>query len=70
MWNGLVAMRKKLKFHKPFVDKEVDLKDFDNEPKSDEEEFGRKKIIKKVAKKHKPEDGQIYTENFYVRQTF
>ncbi|GJY09787.1 hypothetical protein Tco_0377972 [Tanacetum coccineum] len=35
----------------PFVDKKVDLKDFDSEPKSDEEEFERKKIIEKVSQK-------------------
>ncbi|GKD82066.1 hypothetical protein Tco_1348905 [Tanacetum coccineum] len=34
---------------RPFVDKKVDLKDFDSEPKSDEEEFERKKIIEKVS---------------------
>ncbi|GJX27744.1 hypothetical protein Tco_0235823 [Tanacetum coccineum] len=53
----------------PFDYEEVDLEDFNSETESDDNEGERKKALKKLAKAHRPVDGQMYTENFYVGQT-
>nr|GEV90446.1 hypothetical protein [Tanacetum cinerariifolium] len=47
---------------------EVDLEDFASETGSDDNECEIKEALKKLAKKHRPLDGQMYTENFYVSQ--
>nr|GFC62734.1 transposase, MuDR [Tanacetum cinerariifolium] len=52
------------------VYEEVDLEDFDSEIDSDEDEAERMKALRKLGKCHKPVDGNTYTENFYVSQTF
>ena len=49
---------------------ECDLEDFDSEIDSDDDEAERKRALRKLAKSHKPVDGKVYTENFYVSQTF
>ena len=49
---------------------ECDLEDFDSEIDSDDDEAERKRALRKLAKSHKPVDGNVYTENFYVSQTF
>nr|GEW38609.1 hypothetical protein [Tanacetum cinerariifolium] len=52
------------------VYEEVDLEDFDNEINSDDDEAERRKALRKLGKCHKPVDGNTYTENFYISQTF
>nr|GEU80519.1 hypothetical protein [Tanacetum cinerariifolium] len=52
------------------VYEEVDLEDFDSEIDSDEDEAERMKALRKLGKCYKPVDGNTYTENFYVSQTF
>ncbi|GKA27984.1 mutator type transposase [Tanacetum coccineum] len=44
------------------TDGNVEWVEYDNEGE-------RKKALKKLAKAHRPVDGQMYTENFYVGQT-
>ncbi|GJR38763.1 hypothetical protein Tco_1214447 [Tanacetum coccineum] len=53
----------------PLDYEKVDLEDFASETESDDNECERKKALKKLAKTHRPVDGQMYTENFYVGQT-
>ncbi|GJZ91253.1 hypothetical protein Tco_0663180 [Tanacetum coccineum] len=56
-------------------DVDVDMADFRKHTNGNVEwveydnECERKKALKKLAKTHKPVDGQMYTENFYVGQT-
>ena len=49
---------------------ECDLEDFDSEIDSDDDEAERKRALRKLDKSHKHVDGKVYTENFYVSQTF
>nr|GEV92997.1 transposase, MuDR [Tanacetum cinerariifolium] len=44
--------------------------DFDSEIDSDDDEAERRKSLRKLGKCHKPVDGNTYTKNFYVGQTF
>ncbi|GJS81480.1 hypothetical protein Tco_0748021 [Tanacetum coccineum] len=53
----------------PFDYEEVDLEDFGSGTESDDLECARKGALKKLAKAHRPVDGQMYTENFYVGQS-
>ncbi|GKD41873.1 mutator type transposase, partial [Tanacetum coccineum] len=53
----------------PFDYEEVDLEDFGSGTESDDLECERKRALKKLAKAHRPVDGQMYTENFYVGQS-
>ncbi|GJV67662.1 hypothetical protein Tco_1483171 [Tanacetum coccineum] len=56
-------------------DVDVDMADFRKHTNGNVEwveydnECERKKALKKLAKAHRPVDGQMYTENFYVGQT-
>ncbi|GJZ18808.1 mutator type transposase [Tanacetum coccineum] len=52
------------------VYEECDLDDFDSDIDPNDVEAERKKALSKLRKCHKPVDGHIYTENFYVSQTF
>ncbi|GKC67299.1 hypothetical protein Tco_1099897, partial [Tanacetum coccineum] len=52
------------------VFEDVDLEDFDSASDPDDIECNRKKALRMLAKKHKPVDGNIYSENFYCGQTF
>ncbi|GJR27357.1 hypothetical protein Tco_1103589 [Tanacetum coccineum] len=52
------------------VFEDLDLEDFDNASDLDDIECNRKKALRMLAKKHKPVDGNIYSENFYCGQTF
>ncbi|GJV69034.1 hypothetical protein Tco_1484543 [Tanacetum coccineum] len=52
------------------VYEECDLDDFDSDIDPNDVEAERKKALSKLRKCHKPVDGHIYTENFYVSQIF
>ncbi|GKA84888.1 mutator type transposase [Tanacetum coccineum] len=52
------------------VFEDLDLEDFDSASDPDDIECNRKKALRMLAKKHKPVDGNIYSENFYCGQTF
>ncbi|GJX56060.1 transposase, MuDR [Tanacetum coccineum] len=58
------------KNNEELVYEEVDLEDFYSEIDSDDDEAERRKALRKLRKCHKPVDGNTYTENFYVSQTF
>ncbi|GJY48964.1 mutator type transposase [Tanacetum coccineum] len=59
-------------------DVDVDMKmlkktlilDFDSDIDPDDDEAERKKALRKISKSHKPVGGHLYTENFYISQTF
>nr|GEV15099.1 transposase, MuDR [Tanacetum cinerariifolium] len=53
-----------------FMYEECDLEDFDSDINPDDDEAEIKKALRKISKSHKPVDGYLYTENFYVSQTF
>ncbi|GJX45299.1 hypothetical protein Tco_0261975 [Tanacetum coccineum] len=40
----------------------------DSEDKSDDPECERKRALKKLAKAHRPVDGLVYSDNFYIGQ--
>ncbi|GJZ55607.1 mutator type transposase [Tanacetum coccineum] len=52
------------------VFEDLDLEDFDSGSDPDDVENNRKKALRMLARKHKPVDGNIYSENFYCGQTF
>ncbi|GKE81894.1 hypothetical protein Tco_1551894 [Tanacetum coccineum] len=52
------------------VFEDLDLKDFDSASDPDDIDSNRKKALKMLARKHKPVDGNIYSDNFYCGQTF
>ncbi|GKA94727.1 pentatricopeptide repeat-containing protein, partial [Tanacetum coccineum] len=52
------------------VFEDLDLEDFDSGSDPDDVENNRKKALRMLARKHKPIDGNIYSENFYCGQTF
>ncbi|GKF53923.1 hypothetical protein Tco_0160833, partial [Tanacetum coccineum] len=52
------------------VFEDLDLKDFDSASDPDDIDSNRKKALKMLARKHKPVDGNIYSDNFYCVQTF
>ncbi|GJY88113.1 mutator type transposase [Tanacetum coccineum] len=52
------------------VFEDLDLEDFDSASDPDDIECNRKKALRMLAKKHKPVDGNIYSEIFYYGQTF
>ncbi|GJU42686.1 transposase, MuDR [Tanacetum coccineum] len=52
------------------VFEDLDLEDFDSASDPDDIDSNRKKALKLLARKHKPVDGNIYSENFYCGQTF
>ncbi|GJY50961.1 mutator type transposase [Tanacetum coccineum] len=47
---------------------EVDLEDFGSGTESDDLECERKRALKKLAKAHRPVDGLVYSDNFYIGQ--
>ncbi|GKD18763.1 hypothetical protein Tco_1207921 [Tanacetum coccineum] len=49
---------------------DLDLEDFDSASDPDDIDSNRKKELKMLDRKHKPVDGNIYSENFYYGQTF
>ncbi|GKB83217.1 hypothetical protein Tco_0950112 [Tanacetum coccineum] len=53
----------------PFDYEEVVLEDFGSGTELDDLECERKIALKKLAKAHRPVDGQMYTKNFYVCQS-
>ncbi|GJW00412.1 ribonuclease H-like domain-containing protein [Tanacetum coccineum] len=52
------------------VFEDLDLEDFDSASDPDDIDSNRKKALKMLARKHKPVDGNIYSDNFYCGQTF
>ncbi|GJZ61827.1 mutator type transposase [Tanacetum coccineum] len=52
------------------VFEDLDLEDFDSGSDPDDVDHNRKKALRMLARKHKPIDGNIYSENFYCGQTF
>ncbi|GJS95655.1 transposase, MuDR [Tanacetum coccineum] len=42
--------------------------DFDSDIDPDDDEAERKKALRKISKCHKPVDGHLYTENFYLKE--
>ncbi|GJX04818.1 ribonuclease H-like domain-containing protein [Tanacetum coccineum] len=52
------------------VFEDLDLEDFDSASDPDDIDSNRKKALKMLDRKHKPVDGNIYSENFYYGQTF
>ncbi|GJT83696.1 hypothetical protein Tco_1058038 [Tanacetum coccineum] len=48
------------------VFEDLDLEDFDSGSYPDDVENNRKKALRMLARKHKPVDGNIYSENFIV----
>ncbi|GKB99954.1 hypothetical protein Tco_0986091 [Tanacetum coccineum] len=52
------------------VFEDVDLEDFESASDPYDIDSNRKKSLKKLARKHKPVDGKIYTDKFYCGQTF
>ncbi|GJZ55318.1 transposase, MuDR [Tanacetum coccineum] len=52
----------------PFDYEEVDLEEFGSGTESDDPECERKRALKKLAKAHRPVDGLVYSDNFYIGQ--
>nr|GEW65216.1 hypothetical protein [Tanacetum cinerariifolium] len=52
------------------VFEDLDLKDFDSASDPYDIDSNRKKALKMLARKHKPVDGNIYSEIFYCGQVF
>ncbi|GJX35850.1 mutator type transposase, partial [Tanacetum coccineum] len=52
----------------PFEYEEVDLEEFGSGTESDDPECERKRALKKLAKAHRPVDGLVYSDNFYIGQ--
>ncbi|GJR52397.1 hypothetical protein Tco_1402918 [Tanacetum coccineum] len=50
--------------------KKTSILDFDSDIDPNDDEVERKKALRKISKRHKPVDGHLYTEDFYVSQTF
>ncbi|GJU68674.1 mutator type transposase [Tanacetum coccineum] len=50
----------------PFDYEEVDLEEFGSGTESDDPECERKRALKKLAKAHRPVDGLVYSDNFYI----
>ncbi|GKA35896.1 hypothetical protein Tco_0722387 [Tanacetum coccineum] len=58
-----------MKLFRKYTDPGVEW-DFDSETDSDKDEAERGRALKKISKCHKPVDGELYTKNFHVSQTF
>ncbi|GKE35804.1 mutator type transposase [Tanacetum coccineum] len=69
-WVSSIEPEPQAENNENLIYKEVDLEDFDSEINSDDDEAERRKALRKLGKCHKPVDGNTYTENFYVNQTF
>ncbi|GJY36019.1 hypothetical protein Tco_0421397 [Tanacetum coccineum] len=52
------------------VFEDVDLEDFESTRDPYDIDSNRKNALNKLARKHKPVDGKIYTDKFYYDQTF
>ncbi|GJY39256.1 transposase, MuDR [Tanacetum coccineum] len=69
-WVGSTEPQPQVDNNDQFVYEECDLEDFDSDIDPDDDEAERKKALRKISKCHKPVNGHLYTENFYVSQTF
>ncbi|GKB93249.1 transposase, MuDR, partial [Tanacetum coccineum] len=69
-WVGSTEPQPQVEKNDQFVYEECDLEDFDSHIDPDDDEAERKKALRKIIKCHKLVDGHLYTENFYVSQTF